>query len=278
MTRLTGKLKEIQLAIFDLDGVIYRGDTLIQNVDKVIEKLKDLSIKVVFNSNNSTTTREAYVERLKNFNIECTADEIYTSASISASELIKLKKNALIYVIGEDGIIEELKRVGHRIFNRNLNYKDVDFVLVGLDRKFNYEKLSLAQKCIMEGKAKFYATNTDATLPSHNGLLPGAGVMVKGVEICTNLEPIMVFGKPNPHGIELILKKYNIASEFAIIFGDRLNTDILAGNRAGIKTALVLTGVTSEKDVLPFPNESNKHKLELVPNFIFKTLDDIFED
>ncbi|GAH07589.1 unnamed protein product, partial [marine sediment metagenome] len=217
--------------------------------DKVIAALKELKIKVVYNSNNSTITRQMYVQRLKGFNIESNILDFYTSASIASSEITRLKQKATIYVIGEMGLKEELKRCGHEVVNAESNHEEVDFVIVGLDRALTYAKLAFAQRCILEGTAKFYATNADTSLPVAAGLLPGAGVMVNAVETCTGQKPVKVFGKPNPEGIQSILKETNSNPSRSVIFGDRLNTDILAGNRAGINTALVLTGVTKTSDV-----------------------------
>jgi 4-nitrophenyl phosphatase len=275
MKKLVDQIRNIKLAIFDLDGVIYRGNSLIPNVDKVIRELKNSSIKVVYNSNNSTATREMYVNRLKQLGIDATLKEIYTSASITSEEISEIKKSANIYVIGETGLKEELKAKGHNLKSELDDYSTIDFVVVGLDREFNYEKLSFAQKCILEGKAEFYATNNDATLPMDNGLLPGAGVMVSALEICTKVKPKVIFGKPNPFGIQKILKDNKISPEFAVIFGDRIDTDIVAGNNSGIHTVLVLTGVTTKNDVHRLLG-----KLEvgnaLIPDLIINSLAEIF--
>jgi len=279
MRKLIDQLKDIELAIFDLDGVIYRGDKLIPDSDKVITALKELRVKVVYNSNNSTITRQMYVKRLKGFNIESNILDFYTSASITASEITKLKQNATIYIIGEMGLIEELEMCGHEVVNTESNHKEVDFVVVGLDRALTYAKLAFAQRCILEGNAKFYATNEDTTLPVATGLLPGAGVMVNAVETCTNQRPVKIFGKPNPEGIQSILKNTNSNPRCSVIFGDRLNTDILAGNRASINTALVLTGVTEISDVEKLRGEKNystEAEIGMIPNIVINSLKDIF--
>ena len=98
MRQLIEQLKDLELAIFDLDGVIYRGDKLLPDSDNVIKLLKELKIKVVYNSNNSTITRQMYVQRLKEFNIESNILDFYTSASITAGEITRLKQNATIYI------------------------------------------------------------------------------------------------------------------------------------------------------------------------------------
>ena len=281
MKELIDELKQLKLAIFDLDGVVYRGDELIRNADKVIQELQNQSIKVVFNSNNSTITRQKYVEKLKNFNIQTELSNIYTSASITSVEIAKIKKNANLFVIGEIGLRQELEALGHKIVVEPDNFGNIDFVIVGLDRNFNYNSLEIAQKCILEGKAKFYATNADSTLPVANGLKPGAGVIVKAVEVCTGQKPIKIFGKPEPFGIQLILKDFKTKPKIACIFGDRLNTDILAGNRAEITTIAVLTGVTSKEDIKKTQEEAEESNLidkNLIPNIVINSLEEIFKN
>ncbi|MFX1481489.1 MAG: HAD-IIA family hydrolase [Promethearchaeota archaeon] len=280
MHKLVDQLSNVQLAIFDLDGVIYRGDLLIPNADKVINNLKELSIKVIYNSNNSTATRKTYVERLKKFNIKSTINDIYTSASITASEITKIKENARIFVIGETGLRQELQSMGHIIETTPTDCKDIDFVIVGLDRDFTYEKLAIAQKCILEGKAQFYATNADSTLPVAQGFKPGAGVMVNALKTCTDKNPIRIFGKPEPFGIELILNDTNTPPKKACIFGDRLNTDILAGNRAKVITVAVLTGVTTRDMIkgLKSRGKDSKHfDTNIIPDLVVDKLEEIFK-
>jgi len=280
MTELVEELKNIQLAIFDLDGVVYRGNSLIPNADDVINELKDLSIKVVFNSNNSTATRKTYVKRLQNYKIQSNITDFYTSASIASAEITRIKKKANIFVIGETGLRQELQSLGHTIETNPTNYADIDFVIVGLDREFTYEKLAIAQRCILEGKAQFYATNVDSTLPVANGFKPGAGTMVNALITCIEKEPVRIFGKPEPFGIELILKDMHTPPKRACIFGDRLNTDILAGNRARITTVAVLTGVTTRsmiENLRGMAKNSENVDTNIFPDLIINNLTEIFK-
>ncbi len=281
MRALIDELKDIRLAIFDLDGVIYRGEILIAHVNKIIDELKEHSVRIIYNSNNSTATRQNYVDRLKKFKIESDISDFYTSASITSAEITKIKRNSKIFVIGESGLRAELKGQGHNVIEEVSNYTDIDFVIVGLDREFNYQKLATAQKCILEGNAQFYATNVDSTLPVANGLKPGAGVMVNALITCTNKEPVKIFGKPEPFGINLILNDTKTPVKNACIFGDRLNTDILAGNRAGIKTIAVLTGVTNLKMIEELKvrlMKSGSVDKNLIPDIIIKSLNEIFKN
>ena len=276
MRTLIEEFRGIKLAIFDLDGVIYRGNKLLDGVNGVIQNLKDLSIKIAYNSNNSTATRETYVKRLKNFGIDCSVNDFFTSASIASTEITKIKPKAKIFIIGETGLEEELKAQGHEVINDESRCLEVEFVVVGLDRNFTYQKLAIAQRCLLEGKAQFYATNADTTLPITGGILPGAGVMVNALQTCTNKKPEKIFGKPNSEGIELILRENNISSKDAVIFGDRLDTDILAGNRAKILSTLVLTGVTSKEMILTIKKKPNIDP-NLIPKLVINSLEEIFQ-
>jgi 4-nitrophenyl phosphatase len=215
---------------------------------------------------------------LKKFNIESKISDFYTSASITSAEITKIKNKAKIYVIGEIGLKSELKAQGHSVIEEVTNYQDIDFVIVGLDRDFKYQKLATAQKCILEGNAKFYATNADSTLPVARGLKPGAGVMVNALITCTNRQPVRIFGKPEPFGINLIMNDTKIPAKNACIFGDRLNTDILAGNRAGITTIAVLTGVTTLEMIENLKNKSEDIDKNLIPDIVINNLDEIFKN
>ncbi|MBY8982485.1 MAG: HAD-IIA family hydrolase [Candidatus Lokiarchaeota archaeon] len=279
MRELIDELKDIELVVLDMDGVVYRGKNLIPNADKVIEELNNLSIKVVYNTNNSTRTRQMYVERLKKLGIKSEITDFYTSASITASEITKIKKNSKIFIIGEIGLKTELEDMGHIVITEEEQCNNVDFVIVGLDRDFNYQKLAFAQQCILVNGAKFIATNSDATLPAEDRMMPGAGVMVNAVKTCTNIEPMITFGKPNPFGIIKILEENNVDRIHACMIGDRLNTDILAGNKAGIKTIAVLTGVTTREEIDLIKKKSihsDKKYKDLVPDLILDKLYKMF--
>ncbi|TXT61421.1 MAG: putative hydrolase YutF [Promethearchaeota archaeon] len=281
MDNLNDNFKDLKLAIFDLDGVIYHGKKLIPNVDKVIRKLKDFSIVVKYNSNNSTITREMYVEKLEKMNIASEISDFYTSASITSQMISEIKNNANIFVIGEKGLKEELEAKGHTIIEDSSQNVNIDFVIVGLDRNFTYQKLAKAQYCILEKGAKFYATNADSTLPGKDRLLPGAGTMVNALKTCTSKDPLKIFGKPEPTGVKSILRDTKIDKRNTFFFGDRLDTDILAGNKIGINTVLVLTGVTTKTQIDNLRHkkqESRKINEDLLPDHILNSLVEIFKN
>ena len=193
------------------------------------------------------------------------------------SEITKIKENSKIYVIGEIGIREELKAFGHDVLRNVKDFNEIDFVIVGLDMKINYKKIATAQRCILEGKAQFYATNPDTTYPWADGIWPGAGVMVNAVQTCTGKTPVKIFGKSEPHGLKLILDDTKISPKNTWMFGDRLDTDILAGKRAGIMTACVLTGVTSREMINSIEKGDGLEKEDLRPDIVINPLDAIFK-
>jgi 4-nitrophenyl phosphatase len=268
--KIIEELNGIELYIFDLDGIIYRGNKLINHSDIIIKSLKKRGLDVVFNTNNSTVTREMYVDKLAKMKIPVNKDEIYTSAYITAKKLTEIKPKSNIFIIGEIGLKKELELQGHNVVLDDSLSEAIDFIVVGLDRNLTYEKLRIAQSYIINFGGKFYATNTDATLPTQKGILPGAGVMVKAVEIATGQKPLEIFGKPQTIGIDLILESYDTSPDKAAFVGDRLDTDIVAGNRAQLKTILILTGVTTKDMLLNITDEF------YTPDIVMKTLREIF--
>ena len=261
-------INNYELFIFDLDGVLYTGNILVPNADTIIEKLKSKNKRIYFLKNNSTKTRKDFIKKLSNLNIKFNIENIYTSAFSTAYYLNKnYPDEKKAYVIGQNGIKEELRQFNFKIIEKFDPENLVNFVIVGLDQFFNYEKLTIAYHHLIND-AKFIATNDDPSLPSENLPLPGAGSMVKALEICSGKKPIITIGKPNSFMINLIIEKENIDRNKAIMIGDRLSTDILAGINSKIDTLLVKTGSGNE--------ELNNKKLNHIkPNYILNSVEEM---
>jgi len=227
--------------IIDLDGVVYKGDELIGNVDERVKALKKRS-KVFFLTNNSTLSRAAYVKRLESFGIPSGEKEIITSGYVAARYISDSYENPRVFLIGEKGLEEELIKEGVDVCWRGCN-----IVLVGLDREVNYRKLSRALREMNNG-ADFIATNIDSTLITESGLLPGAGAIVSALVTASKMEPTIV-GKPSEIMGKMIKEITGFFPRDMLIIGDRIETDVKMGKMIGAKTALVLTGVTSREDV-----------------------------
>lgn len=227
--------------VIDLDGVVYRGNELISDSNKRIAALRKKS-KVIFLTNNSTKTRAEFVQKLKGFGIDTSEKEIITSAYAAALYIKENYKKPNVFVVGEEGLKSELEWQGIQTGWRGSN-----IVVVGLDTEFNYQKLALALRLIQNG-ADFIATNTDNTLVTEKGILPGGGSIVSAVSTAAGREPIVI-GKPSKIIGKIVLEKLKLRPEDVLFLGDRLETDILMGNKLGMKTALVLTGASKRVDI-----------------------------
>jgi len=252
--------------VFDLDGVIYRGTEPQPHAREVLLSLRDQGHTVRFYTNNSAHSRHAYASKLASLDIAASVDEIMTSSYATA--LFFLEQNAVgkrVYQIGEQGITDELEAVGMNVIrDGTCPNGHIDFVVVGIDRGFTYDKLARAQQAILGG-ARFIATNEDPTFPVEGGgLMPGGGSLVAAVRTATATEPFVV-GKPETYAFDKILELTGTPAGRAIMVGDRLDTDIQVGNRAGAETVLVLTGVTSRE-------EAELAQGELKPGRIIETL------
>lgn len=264
MIQLTGILDEIKLFIFDLDGVVYEGKTILPGALEVLDKLEKHGKIIYALTNNSTLTKEMYKEKLDKIGLNIPLDKIMTSGNSTAQYIAEHHgKDKTVFVIGEIGLFKELERFGMIPVNEDddsILPDIVDYVVVGLDRNFHYNKITHALTYILKG-AEFIASNDDPTLPTDSGLLPGAGVMVSAMTTCSGKKPSIIIGKPNPLTISQILKRENIKPENAVIIGDRFITDISAGINAGIKTIMVLTGAGRSEKKLAMNAKIKPHLL-----------------
>jgi HAD superfamily hydrolase (TIGR01457 family) len=250
------------LIIIDLDGVVYRGKKVLPGAPEAIALLRERGHRIHFLTNNSGLTRQGFSRRLWSMGIKCRQEEIMSSGYATVLYLKKRGLRGNVFVVGGEGLAREIANAGFRVVKNNFSQK-IDYVAVGMDRHFVYRDLYIAQQAILKG-ALFLATNADPTYPVENGVLPGAGAMVSAIKTATNTEPIII-GKPNPLILKEILREAGVSKKEAIIVGDRLDSDILLGRKAGIKTILVLTGITS-------PMEAEKLKKETRPDYVIKNI------
>ena len=245
--------------IFDLDGVLYLGDTAIPYAADAVRRLQDAGKQIYFLTNNSGKTRAEYRKKLADVNgLDVPESAIFTSAYATA---LYLKQRGAagrsVFVIGEPGLAAELSASGGLIPMTepdSAEVHDIDYVVVGIDRQFTYDKLRFAHAAITRGHAQFIATNRDATFPMEAGEIPGGGSLVASLATATGREPVTI-GKPETHAYEAILDAAGITAADSVMVGDRLDTDIAVGRRAGAGTVLVLTGVTSEEKAQAAPPE-----------------------
>jgi 4-nitrophenyl phosphatase len=201
------------------------------------------------------------VKKLAKMGIAIEEGDVLTSAQATALYLERIAPaGARVYAIGEEGLRAALRE------KYILTEEEADFVVVGMDRALTYEKLRIATLLIRSG-AWFIATNPDKTLPTEEGLIPGNGAIVAALEAATGVAPFVV-GKPEPAIFDLALARMGVGKEGAAVIGDRLETDILGGRRAGLITILVLSGATSRQGL---ENSSIK------PDLVFENVGQLYE-
>jgi 4-nitrophenyl phosphatase len=228
--------------LIDLDGVVYTGRDPIPGAAEFLAQARRRGLQFQLVTNNSTTSPELVAERLRTMHIEVLPEEILTSAYAAVAYVkAHAEPGAKIYVVGEAGLREAVEHEGFLIIDDG----DVppDWVVAGLDRAFNYAKLANATRAIMGG-AQFVATNADALLPVEGGqVVPGAGTMIAAIKTATAVEPV-VLGKPEPGMFAVGVERLGLPVGSVAMVGDRLDTDVDGGRRAGLRTILVLSGVT----------------------------------
>ncbi|MEM4972039.1 MAG: HAD-IIA family hydrolase [Sulfolobales archaeon] len=245
--RIHGCIDGLEALLVDLDGVVWIGSKPIEENLKALKKLMGKGIIVLFLTNNSTRSRASYGEALKRLGIEVPPEMILTSGFLASEWLRQREGSTEVYMIGEEGLMEELILAGHRVLTIN-DAERARAVVVGLDRNFNYIKLRAAVRALLRG-ALFIATNTDHLIPVEDGLDPGAGSIVAALERASGRSVDYIAGKPNPWIIEYITNRYRISRKGIAVIGDRFDTDMKLAVDSGVKGILVLTGYTSEKEI-----------------------------
>lgn len=236
-------LRSVRAFIFDMDGVMYRGNTVLPGAPELIARLRQGGIPFLFLTNNSTTPSGEVAKRLCSMGIEASSEDIVTSADATAAFLAGEHRRARVLVIGEAGIRQALTEAG---FNLTTDHRLADVVVVGMDREATYDRLKHASLAIQRG-ARFIATNLDASLPSEEGLIPGAGSLVGMLEIASGVKA-QAIGKPAPGIFRQALVRLGASHEISATVGDRPETDIVGGQAAGLTTIAVLTGVARRED------------------------------
>lgn len=234
------ELQSYRVFLLDVDGVLVRGGEVIPGAIEGVLKLQETG-KVLLLSNNSTRSRDQMAQNLRNAGFRIGAEEIVTSAFIASMYLRDHYGPVRVWTLGEEGLDQELVAAGHKL----VPPREADWVVAGMDRKLNYERLAQGLRVLMAG-GRLLATNDDATFPTPEGPQPGAGAVI-GAFKGMGFSPDAVVGKPSKIAFQIALEKAECGPEEALMIGDRLETDILGARGAGIDSALVLTGVTTQE-------------------------------
>ncbi len=228
--------------LIDLDGVVYLGDQPTPCAPETFNALKEAGKRRLFITNDPRHTANDYARKLIRLGIPADPAEFLTSGRAAALYLENEgKTDRPIFVVGSDGLRPEIEAVGGRVL-RGREGTAAAVVVVGGHEHFSYQELKIASLAIQRGAA-FIATNRDANFPMPDGLWPGTGPIVAAIEVATGVSPVVV-GKPEKRIFEIALDLFPPNGR-SVIIGDRLDSDILGGQRAGLATILVLSGCTT---------------------------------
>ncbi|MFF1394290.1 HAD-IIA family hydrolase [Streptomyces sp. NPDC058287] len=238
--------KPIESWLTDMDGVLIHEGVPIPGADAFVKRLRESGKPFLVLTNNSIYTARDLQARLTRMGLEVPVENIWTSALATAKFLDDQRPGGTAYVIGEAGLTTALHDIGYVLTDH-----DPDYVVLGETRTYSFEAMTKAVRLIDDG-ARFICTNPDETGPSTEGPLPATGAVAALITKATGKQPYFA-GKPNPLMMRTGLNAIGAHSETSAMIGDRMDTDVLAGLEAGMKTFLVLTGLTGRADVDRYP-------------------------
>lgn len=243
--------KNIRALIIDMDGVLWHGDAPLPGLLEFFKTLREQKMRFILATNNAGLTAEQYVIKLARMGVAVSLNEIITSGMATARHLAE-QTNPLttrIFVLGEGGAQQPLLDQGFTLtglYELGCG-KGADIVVCGKDETLTWDKLATATLNIRAG-ARFIGTNADMTLPTERGQILGNGAILAALEAATGVKPTII-GKPEPIIYQQALNLLGVEKAETIAIGDRLDTDILGAVRAGIRSLLVLTGVSTKDDL-----------------------------
>lgn len=237
------RLAEMRAVISDMDGVLWRGNQPMPGLGEFFAFLRRRNLSLILATNNATRTPAQYAAKLAEFGVQVSEAEVLTSGDVVADYLMTVAQPGThVFVVGEPALAESIRARGFVVSD-----DATEIVVAALDRHLTYAKLAHATRLIRNG-ARFIGTNPDKTWPNETEITPGAGAVLAFLEAATDVKPFIV-AKPEPVIFQQALARMGCQPEETVMIGDRLETDILGGQRVGMQTILVLSGVSTEADV-----------------------------
>jgi len=234
-------------AVLDLDGTVYRAGDLLPGAAGAVGAFRDAGIDLLFCSNNPTKTRAAYVDRLAELGIDADRSEVLSAGTITTKYLAGKHAGDDVYLIGAPGLREQLVAADLSLIE---DPTAADVLVASWDRRFDYDSMTAGLRALEDGETAFVGTDPDRTVPASEGrFVPGSGAIIGAVAAVAGRDPDRVMGKPSPETIAAVEDALGHPAEECLLVGDRLDTDIAMGERAGMMTVLVLTGVTDRADL-----------------------------
>ncbi len=261
--------------VFDLDGTIYLGDELLPGAKRLILKLRELGKRVIFLSNNPTKDPRMYAEKLGGLGLKTPDSEIVNTVVTMTGWLLQNHPDATVFPISEEPLENALEEAGIKISE---NPEEIDIVIASYDRSFEYRKLQIAFDAIwFYGRAMLVTTNPDRYCPFPGGRgEPDAAAIVAAIEACTGTKCRVNVGKPDPIMLETVMDLVGLDAKDCVMIGDRLYTEIRMAKGAGMPSAVVLTGETSEEDLAEEPEDLPDYTLRRIDQLVPRDLWDEF--
>lgn len=254
-------LSQKKLFLFDIDGTLAVGDTLYPGTRELLEYIHQIGGNACFITNNSTRSCADYVTRFQQcFQLFTYEEQFITSGYMTRYFLQKNYKDKIIYVLGTDSFIRELKQSGLDITEEYT--EEIACAVVAYDSELTYRKLTTASKILLNLNIPFYGTNPDLRCPTDFGFIPDCGAICRMLTDTTGKEPVYL-GKPSAAVVDLCCSRFGFPKEETLVVGDRLYTDIACGINAGTDTCVLFTGEAEPKDL-----EDTKYP----PDFAFENV------
>jgi HAD superfamily hydrolase (TIGR01450 family) len=235
-------LKNVKALLLDLDGTLYLGNRLFDWTPPFLATLRDLGLRRIFMTNNSSRNAAGYTEKLRRLGVDAEPQEIITSGQSAALYLREQPDIRTVYVLGTEALAEDVRQAGKTVVA-----EEADAVLVGYATNLDFESLSRAAIELQHG-ARFLATHPDRVCPDPRGMLPDCGAMCACLASAVGREPDQVFGKPSPWMLRLATERLGLAPGAMALVGDRLYTDIQMALDSGMPAVLVLSGETTQEE------------------------------
>ncbi|MFO1037649.1 MAG: HAD-IIA family hydrolase [Geminicoccaceae bacterium] len=231
--------------LIDMDGVLVHGRRPIPGAAEFIRRLRDASAPFLILTNNSRHTPADHAAQLQEVGIPVDPGNIFTSAIATARFVAHQRPGASVYAIGEIGLLAALQAE-----DLVLSQRDPDYVVLGETVTYSFEQITTATRLVQAG-ARFIGTNPDTSGPAEHGIVPATGAVAALISAASGVRAYFV-GKPNPLMMRAALTEIGAHAKDAVMVGDRMDTDIVAGTETGMDTILVLSGVTRREEVGSF--------------------------
>uniref|UniRef100_H2YW30 Phosphoglycolate phosphatase n=1 Tax=Ciona savignyi TaxID=51511 RepID=H2YW30_CIOSA len=286
-------LSKIDTFLFDCDGVLWQGNHAVLGAPAVVSHLHNIGKRVCYVTNNSTKSRIKYVEKLLRLGFPADKDSVFSTAYTSALYLKHIAKiKGKVYLVGNPAMVEELDNFGIQHFGSGPDNQvtsqdfdevrscilenDVSAVLVGYDGHISYTKMIKAASYLSDPECIYIATNEDHRMPldGERHVVPGTGCVVASITTSAGRQPDVIAGKPGSFMLECIKQTVQINHNRCMMVGDRMNTDILFGNRNGLDTLLVLSGVENQESLDRAAGSKDADLKSQVPKYFMGSIGD----